>query len=217
MRKLLLVSFLFLNTVLSSQTLAGIINIEYSIDFTEYSNNASWFVTPPTDYHDANTIDDYLSPTDFFVTVQYNTNRLGEFSDTTTGSLFRNVGLWAEILDTNIDLSLSKGPNTYNMLIAATRNRGTDKYISTVLANVLDMDFDFDTIEEATVGAQSFSTVLEVYLAGEYEHVGIGELANAFNRYRGVATITNITQVPEPTSLVLFGLGIAGLLTRRYQ
>lgn len=216
MRKLLLASLLFLNTVLSSQSLASIINIEYSIDFTSYSNNANWFVTPPIDFHDSGTINDYLSATDLFVTVQYNTDRLGEFRDADTGALFRNIGLWAEILNTNIDLSLSKGPYIYNSLTSGTRNRGADPYISTILANILEMGFDFNTIEEANIGAQSFSTILSVYLPGEYEQVGGGDSTNAFNQYRGTTTITNITQVPEPISLVIFGMGIAGLLTLRY-
>jgi hypothetical protein len=223
MRKLLLFTLLFsvLNPVKS--VFAALIEVEYSVDFTSYYNNTTSFDPAlGLQFATSDEQEEYLTPDDFFLTVLYDTNRDGIlFNNDADKSVLRgSVGIWAEIVDTNIRFTTANSDFIYNYLSQISGNRGTTTLINTVLAGTLGMVFDYESIEQLEVGASSFSLKLEDYLPGEYPHIVFpndDDRFKAYNGYEGVAVVQSITYVPEPSTLAIFALGIMGLASRRFK
>jgi len=214
MRRSVVMVFIFTTFFFSKSALSGLISVEYAVDFNSYSNNESSFYITPSGFDGQVEQDEYLVPDNFFVTVLYDTNRAGGIFNSETGELVRNSGTWAEIIDSNINVSNSHSINTFNSLITATRDKGRDIYSLTTVSGSLNIAFDVDSIDELDVGDSSIFFDFYKYLSGEYLGLG-GDMIKAYNQYSGVATVNRITTVPEPSSIMLLSLCFIGLFVRK--
>ncbi|MCP4268743.1 MAG: PEP-CTERM sorting domain-containing protein [Candidatus Brocadiaceae bacterium] len=207
-----------IGTLFTSSAFASLITVEYSVNFTSYSNNAGSLANPPA-YDTAAVQDTYLNPVNYSIKVLYDTNRdgIGTKSSDASVDIF---GTWAEIIDTNILLPTDYSPYIYNFVDQKTASRGRITYIETSLAGSINLGFyDFESIEDLTVGAASNNYVrLTNWMPGEYADANDpSEYNHAYNMYEGTATVLSIAKVPEPGTLTIFCVGLFGLFCRRFK
>ncbi|MCP3850289.1 MAG: PEP-CTERM sorting domain-containing protein [Gammaproteobacteria bacterium] len=207
-----------IGTLFTSSAFASLITVEYSVNFTSYSNNAVSLKTPP-DYDTPAQQSVYLSPDDYFIKVLYDTNRDGIKSKSSDASV-EIFGTWAEIIETNISLSTDNSPYIHNNVDQIYAKRGSVTDIETSLAGSIDLGFyDFESIEDLTVGAASNNYVeLTNWMPGMYVSASDdSEYDQAYNMYKGTATVLSIAKVPEPGTLAIFCAGLLGLYCRRFK
>ncbi|MFD2167051.1 PEP-CTERM sorting domain-containing protein [Thalassotalea euphylliae] len=219
MKKTLFAFAIFVVTAFIQSAHATMIQIDYEIDFTGHEDNShiTWVNGAPAGYDDQALIDYYLDGT-FTLSVLYNTERSGlmAFSNGTR----RDTANWAEILYTDIDLSQSNGGTNYNVFGNVTSNKGQTIRLWTALSNQFDFTFDVINIEDLQVGDVSVYGSLD-NIVGEFLRSYGGnsnsavDYSEASSRYALTATITNITQVPEPSTLAILALGFIGLARRK--
>ncbi len=212
-----------ISSLFTSSAFASLITVEYSVDFTAYMNNSDWFASPPSDFDTLTEQNEYLVPDDLFITVLYDTKRAGTVSYANTGEIKNYVGIWAQILDTNISLPTENSEHKLNYVAGYTRNRGEDYFLHTALASSIWLNFDIDIIEELYVGATSFDLGLFSIMPGEHvrkvksSRTDQVHTDQAYNKYQGVAIVQSITTVPEPSSLLIFGASLFGLFSCRLK
>lgn len=219
MKKIALILTLIVSVLLPLKALSGIIEINYEIDFTSVSDNKDydWVDGTPDGYDDQALIDTYLNGS-YFINIRYDSSRDGYLQ--WDNGYSRESGSWAEIIDTNINLSISKGDVTHNSFGVVLRNKGQDKNAFTNVSNTLSWVMTSETIDEVTVGETSLYGSLENFI-GEYDYYygnsGSFTGTDAFTKYNLTATVTSVTKVPEPTTMVIFALGLLGFLSVRFR
>ncbi len=196
---------------------AQVINIEYAVNFKSHGDNKglNWVDWTPAGYDSEALVTNYLNATNYKLIVQYDTETPGYWVMSTGKQDFGNS---AEILYANFNNNEFSDITLKQSYISATLGLNDDP----VIVNQFDdFTFIFDgtslpaDINQLKEGDISRRATLWHYQNEYYKYKNsagtIMEPTRPVDIFNAELTIIDIAPVPEPATILLFGIGLLGL------